>query len=298
MNSPCNAVLAIDAGGSFLKAALVRPGPMMVENTFIKIPIASDGSLKDIREAYVRLACSGARKASEMGLVLSGVGVCIPGPFDYAGGICMMRHKYAAIYGIPMRPWFEKGVGPLPIRFLHDSTAFILGATCTGRYTAFRRIGAVIIGTGLGFASMFDSRVFSNPDGGPGISIFQRPYRESTAEEYVSRRAILSHYKKLCPDAATSADVSDIANLARSGQPEAVEVFNALGFHLSEILHDILWENRFECLLLGGAISKSADLFLPALQQGLSDLPTLACIEPAEDIDNAPLLGAAQAALF
>lgn len=295
-------ILAVDAGGTFLKAALIHAdrstcSSPMIENTFIKIPVNSEGNLESIRESYIRLASLGAREASKRGLALNGIGVCIPGPFDYADGISRMKHKYRSIYGVPMGPWFKEGAGDLPLRFVHDSTAFILGAAHTERYRSFNRIGAVIIGTGLGFATLRASEVFLNPQGGPGISIFSRPYRDGIAEDYVSRRAILSHYRKLCPHAAGDMDVADIASSARSGQPEAVKVFRDTGVYLSEIIHDILYDNEFECLLLGGAISKSAELFIPALKQGLSDIPSLTLIEKAEDIDNAPLLGAARAVL-
>ena len=46
-----------------------------------------------------------------------------------------------------------------------------------------------------------------------------------------------------------------------------------------------------ECLFLGGAISKSAELFLPQLKEGLLGIQSLKLIKKAEDIDNVPLYG-------
>ena len=303
MSKACsNCILAVDAGGTFLKAALVElnssdNSSTIIENTFVKVPVDSNGDMDSIRESYIKLAASGAGIASDMGLKLNGIGVCIPGPFDYANGICLMKHKYQSIYGVPMRPWLEKAAGEVPISFVHDSTAFILGAASPERYSAFKHIGAVLIGTGLGFATMIDSKVHNNPQGGPSISIFARPFRNGTAEDYVSRRAIISHYKKLYPCAPPDMDVIDIVGLARSGQPEAMKAFEAAGQYLAEIIHDILCDNRYDCLLLGGAISKSSDLFITALRHGLADVHTLSLIEQAADIDNAPILGAAKAVL-
>jgi glucokinase len=297
-----NCILSVDAGGTFLKAVLFYSdsstlNTTIINNTFFKIPVDSEGSLDSIKNSYIQVASLGAQEASKRGLKLSGIGVCIPGPFDYSEGICMMKHKYSSIYGAPMRPWFEEGAAKVPISFVHDSTAFILGAASKERYKSFNRIGAVIIGTGLGFATMINSKVFNNPQGGPGISIYSRTYRKSTAEEYVSRRAIISHFKKLCPNSSDDIDVLDIVTLARSGNTTAIKVFNDTGMYLSEIIHDIMYDNKFDCLLLGGAISKSADLFITTLKEGLSDIPTLTMIEPVEDIDNAPLIGAARAVL-
>ncbi|HHY82957.1 MAG TPA: ROK family protein [Clostridiales bacterium] len=291
-NSCC---LAIDAGGSYLKAALIKVDGCIVPDSFVKMPIESNGTVDQIKEVYTNTARLGAEKARQHSLNLAGVGVSTPGPFNYIDGISLMKHKYSSIYGIPIRPWIENETGKIPILFLHDSTAFILGATFKGRYSDFKRIAGVIIGTGLGFASMFDSKVYNNPQGGPGISIFARQYREGTAEEYVSRRAIIRQYRNMVPQADEKIDVLDISILARAGNTKAKKVFLDLGSHLAEILHDILFEYKFQCLLLGGAISKSADLFLPLLSQKLADIPSLKLIEQIEDIDNAPLLGAAQA---
>ena len=141
---------------------------------------------------------------------------------------------------------------------------------------------------------MFDLKVFCNPQGGPGISIYKRSYREKLLKN-MSPQSINSNYRKLVPKANDEIDVIDISNLARTGQTEAIRVFEEMGVYLSEILHDVMAENMFECLLLGGAISKSADLFLPALKRGLSDIPTLVIIEPVKNIDNAALLGIARA---
>jgi glucokinase len=300
-NGSRHCILAVDAGGSVLKAALVNPRGSLIQGSAYRLPVDSAGSRDDVAATYVKLASQGKDMAAELDLIVDGVGVSIPGPFNYEQGFCLMTHKYQAIYKVPMRPWFEAGAGQVPVRFVHDSTAFMLGATWQGRFNAYRRICAVIIGTGLGFASMIDGRVMQNDAGGPGISIYARPYRDSTAEDYVSRRGIISRYRKLRPEAfntkigQSAPDVKDIADLALSGEKAAMRVFRDMGIFLADILHDIIKENGFEALLLGGQIAKSAGLFLPELKAGLDDLPSPPLIWPVEAIDEAPLLGVARA---
>ncbi len=289
-------ILAVDAGGTFLKAALVLTGGSIAEGTAFKVPVDSGGPLDAIRESYVGLAARGRALADQRQLILDGIGVCIPGPFQYQEGYCLMTHKYQSIYKVPMRPWFEAGAGPLPVRFVHDSTAYLLGETWGDLYAGFARIGCVLLGTGLGFASWLDGRIFSNPQGGPGISIYARPYREGTAEDYVSRRGIINRYRAYFPD--STLDVRDIDILARNGQAEAIDVWQDTGVFLAEILHEILREHHFEALLLGGQISKGADLFLPELKAGLADLPSLRLICPVVRMDDAPLLGVARACWY
>jgi glucokinase len=298
MSNPDICVLSIDAGGTFLKAALVKSDGTLLKDSFLRVSVDSDGSAGHVGAAYTKLAAQGLARAREHDLTLSAIGVGIPGPFDYMKGMSLMAHKYPSIKGIPMRPWLWEGAGNIPVRFLHDSHAFLLGALWNSGLCEFERVAGVILGTGLGFATLIGGKIYTNEQGGPGISIFARPYRNGTSEEYVSRRAIISRYRALRGGVPEGLDVVDIAGLARRGQPEAVSVFSETGFYLAEIVHDILRDHRFECLLLGGAISKSADLFLPELKSGLSDLPLLRYIAAAKDIDTAPLLGAARAALL
>lgn len=289
-------VLAIDAGGTFLKAALVRSDFTILQDSFLRVSVDSKGDADGIRTAYIQLAAQALQKAREYHLTITAVGICIPGPFDYQNGISLMTHKYAAIKGIPMRPWIQEGVGDVPVRFIHDSHAFLLGAVRNSSCNGFERVAGVTIGTGLGFASMFDGKINANAQGGPAISIFGRPYRSGISEDYVSRRAVLARYNEISGNVVKGLDVIDIARLAQQGQPDAVSVFSEMGSCLAEILYDILKNNRFEYLVLGGAISKSVALFLPQLKIGLSDLPALRYIEAAQDIDIAPVLGAAQVA--
>lgn len=293
LNPDNHCILAVDAGGTILKAALVLHDGHLADGSAYRVPVDSNGSLEKIRQAYINLAALGKAQADRRGLTMDGIGVCIPGPFDYQEGFCLMTHKYQAIFKVPMRPWFEAAAGPLPVRFVHDSTAYLLGETWGGQYAAYQKICSVLIGTGLGFASLLDGRIFSNPQGGPGISIYARPYRDGTAEDYVSRRGILARYRRQNPE--STLDVHEIAALARKGDGPAATVFKDTGIFLAEILHDILRDHHVEVLLLGGQISKSADLFLPELQEGLQDLPGLRLVGPAVKIDEAPLLGVARA---
>lgn len=290
MSEPC--ILAVDAGGTSLKAMLVRPEGGPVPGSFLQVPVDSQGAAREIAGAYRALARAARDASGEAGLSVAEVKVCIPGPFDYAAGISRMRHKYQSVYGAPMRPWFQEALGPVPVSFLHDSTAFLLGAATEENLRRHQRICGVILGTGLGFASMYNGRMNLTPQGGPGISVFARPYRDGSAEDYASRRAVENAYARLRPGRPVPT-VREIAGLAAAGDPGAARCFEELGRCLGEILRDILEEEGFTLLLLGGAISKSAGLFLPALSGSLKGLAVEA--RPAEDIDLAPLLGAARA---
>lgn len=75
----------------------------------------------------------------------------------------------------------------------------------------------MMLGTGLGFAYMRNGEVQLNPQGGPGFSLYTVPYRKGAAEDYVSRRGIISRYLERTPMAGSGIDVADISRLAREG---------------------------------------------------------------------------------
>ena len=111
-------LLALDAGGTFLKAGLFE-GQSPVAGSFCSHPANSNGTTEEVHAAYTVLLAEMRNRAEAMGGRITGVVTDIPGPFDYKSGISQMKHKYTAICGIPLRPWFAEVLGDIPVRFLH-----------------------------------------------------------------------------------------------------------------------------------------------------------------------------------
>ena len=177
--------------------------------------------------------------------------VSTPGPFDYDTGVSLMRHKFASLYGLSLRtPFEERG---LPVSFLHDSTAFMLGEYGEGSLKNAKNACCVMLGTGLGFAWEKDGRVCVNEEQSPALSLWDMPFRAGIAEDYVSARAIQQYFGKALP-------VRDIAEMARGGNEYAAAAFLAAGEQLSLILGEVLSRLGCEKFALGGQIAKSADL--------------------------------------
>ncbi|MBO6095835.1 MAG: ROK family protein, partial [Bacteroidales bacterium] len=100
--------ILLDVGGTFIK----RPDGQM-------FPIDSHGSSEAIAKAL----------ATAIGPMdgLSGIGVAIPGPFDYQQGVFLMEHKFASVYGRSFRELVnipEK----VHLVFHHDVNAVLLGS--------------------------------------------------------------------------------------------------------------------------------------------------------------------------
>lgn len=314
--SSLECVLALDAGGTSIKLGIVpvravdggSAGSGVLD--FQEVPVHSDGSAAGIEAAYGEAARIGVACAARRGFRLAGVGVSTPGPFDYENGQSLMNHKYAAIKGIGIRPFIESQTGKLPIRFIHDSSAFLLGELALGAWSLYRAPCAAIIGTGLGFAAISEGRLLRNPQGGPGISIFRTPCRGGIVEDFVSKRGIMRCYVRL--SASESGDsssegsgscdpgglsVKEIARAAVEGNPLCIRVFEETGTILADILAPVILEHGFDCLILGGQIAKSGPLLTVPAQKRLDSLGLACAVVTARRIDEAPCLGAARSFL-
>ena len=283
-------ILAVDVGGTFIKSALFSPLGDILPGGVNETRIDSDGTAGTIEQSFRAVARRMATRASRLGSVIC-VGISTPGPFDYEQGHCLMDHKYRAIKGISIRPWFTDVFGPVPIRFVHDVIAYMLGVMSeleTGRYS---RVAATTLGTGLGFALSIDGKVETNAQGGPAVSLFNRPYRDGIAEDYVSRRGILARYRQASGQ-DEALDVVDIAALAQKNDANALRVFQETGTMLGEILRPVLIEQRIECLVIGGQIARASSLFEDSLRTALGGIPSLHAVQPVSDFTVLPLRGA------
>lgn len=277
-------IFALDVGGTFLKACLFDGDGNLMPDSFAREAVNSDGAAELVKPAYQRLFARMRELAADRGCEIAAVAADVPGPFDFAAGMSQMTHKYRALYGVPLRPWFTEVLGDVSVRFVHDSSAFLAGVAeeenCAG----------VMIGTGLGFSVMQGGKILQNETGGPAYSIFRTPCRGLTAEEYVSARAIVRRYNE---QAATPAeDAKEVADRARGGDALALQVYEQTGEILAEVIAPILEQLGTKALYLGGQVSKSFDLFEKPLRAGLAGVKTLARIAPAENMDFVHLRGA------
>jgi glucokinase len=86
-------------------------------------------------------------------------------------------------------------------------------------------------------------------------------------------------------------EVVDIADRARNGDQFARQIFDEMAQALAEGIRPILMEKEITCLVVGGQISKSFDIFGSTLRIALGNLPLLSQIVPAQHFSNAALLG-------
>lgn len=286
--------LLLDVGGTFLKAVVADAAGELIPGSEFSCPMPSDGTRDEITGALTASVVRGSAFAAGHGLALAGIGIAFPGPFDYANGIPRMEHKFQSVYGVSLADLLHAlpQTGPdMPIRFMHDVNAALLGEMTHGNAREAANAALVTLGTGLGFACCLGREVQYSPTGSPRITIYKYPCRDGILEDYVSKRGFLRLYRELSGRDDSSLTVADLSTLARGGDAAAKETFAEVGRILAGGIRGLLEEERIECLLLGGQISRSFDLIEPALREGLQGVKSLGLIAPAAHIGQAAFYG-------
>ena len=288
--------LSIDAGGTFLKSAVLSPQGEVFPESVFSVKSFSGSSKNMIFKSFCEVVSKGIKFIQKQGMELGGIGVAFPGPFDIEKAVPLMQHKFREIYGVNMRGFIQEipGVpGNIPIKFIHDANAVLAGELWKGNAAGYSNAAVITLGTGLGFSISENGKILCNEIGGPYLSIFNIPYKEGILEDYTAKRGFLRIYRGL-NEGRDLGDikVADIGKWADEGDVNSIKTFEKVGEVLSEALKNRLEERNVECLLLGGQISRSFCHMEPSLQNGLQNIQCLKRILPVKNIDNAALLGA------
>lgn len=287
--------LGVDVGGTGVRAALVDEEGKLCSSVHQFDPQAD----QDKETILSNLARGMAHVLQAAPEGVAGVGMGIPGPFDYAQGICLMQNvaKYDALYGVNVQAELRRRLElpqELPMRFLNDAAAFALGEWHFGAAQGHRRVMAVTLGTGCGSAFLVDGRIQTTvPGAGENGYVYNLPYREGRVDDYISRRGILKLWQERQGKHRPDVDVAELAAAAYRGCWECRSLFEVWGEMLVEALAEPIGAFQPDCILLGGSIAKSMDLFAAPIRKGLARLAPQAKLTGAADLENAGVKGAA-----
>lgn len=278
--APGGVAIALDVGGSSVKSGLVDPTPT-VRGAVAQTPVDHSAGAPELLAIFREVVTGQLSRLG--GLPLRGVGVAIPNPFDYARGVSMMRHKYAALYGYDLGAAIREVLPDptLPVLFSNDAEAAVAGEARCGAGAPYRRLLGITLGTGLGACFIAAGRaVRDGPDVPAGGELWDQPWRERIADDWFSTRGLQARLGvdnlRAAADRAAAGDAGLRAGLA------------SFGADLGAFLLPYVTQFHAEALLVLGGLAGAGDHFLPALRATLP-VPAL----PGALGANAALLGAA-----
>lgn len=278
-------VLSFDVGGSHVTAGLCRVSDLKVERT-ASAPLAG----VDTFEAFVDLLYRLGQEAAEGETDIAGASLAVPFPFDCEAGVSLMQHKLTALYGKDLRGALAARFGWRwgQLRFLNDAGAYLLGELAAGAVVGAQRAVGITLGTGIGCAFAVNGDVVTTGPGvPPGGEIWNLPYQGATVEDLLSTRAIKAEYL------ARTGNELEVAAIAAAAEhnAEARAVFVEFGMHLGQVLREIIAPFHPDGVVIGGGISRSARLFVPAAEKELAGLHFRVTESALQD--HAALVGAA-----
>lgn len=298
MTLPMTAYLAIDAGGTFLKSAVLNSEGEVISGSSYSVKSSSKGSKEEILRAFSDIIAKGLEFISMNNGVLNGTGIAFPGPFNIYDATPLMYHKFQKIYGFNLRQYFRQISGVpanIPIKFIHDANAVLVGEHWKGNAQGYENAAVVTLGTGLGFAISENREVLCNKIGGPFISIFKLPYKDGILENYTARMGFIKIYQEISGKKDIGKiEVSDLAKRASEGDESSLKTFKEVGKILAESIREILIERNIKCLLFSGQISRSFQFMEKSITEELKNIDCLKKIDTVMSIENAAIHGAFQ----
>lgn len=287
--------VGIDIGGTHITTAIIDVKKMQLidlslhkESFDSNLPVEQ---VMSIWEKAIRTSIENSKVENVMGL-----SVCMPGPFDYENGICWIKDqsKYEHFYGLNVRYLFQGTLNltsDFPILFENDAVCFGKGEVYKDALNLSKKVMAITLGTGLG-ACFIDKGVSiatgeSVPTDG---EIYNLVFKESIAEDYVSARGLLKHYKTLTGNNLNNG--LEIFNLAVNGEANAIKVFEQMGEDLAEIV--IPWLEKFgaDGFIIGGKIANASEFFLPSFNRKIKEAGIDIKVSISKDNEAAALIGA------
>jgi glucokinase len=228
---------------------------------------------------------------------LEGLAICMPGPFDYANGICWIKGqaKYEHFYSLNIRELIRKRLNfsdDLPILFDNDANCFGKGEFFKKTENSSKKLMGVTLGTGLGASFIDNGKAIDSGTQVPADGeLYNIPFKEGIAEDYVSVRGLLSHYYAI--SGVKISNGLELFNLASSGDAMAIKVFEEMGENLAEIV--IPWFKKFEAdsFVIGGKIANASAYFLPVFKEKIKNAGSEVTVSVSTDNEIAALLGAA-----
>ncbi|WP_125721696.1 ROK family protein [Flavobacterium ustbae] len=287
--------IGLDIGGTHITAAVINKTDMKVlDFSLCKESFDSNKPADEVMNIWKKVICTAIENSKIKDI--SGIAVCMPGPFDYKNGICWIKDqsKYEHFYGLNIRELLLETLGfssNFPVLFENDAVCFGKGEVFKQQENLSKKVMAVTLGTGLGACFIDKGVSISSGNSVPADGeIYNLPYKEGMAEDYVSVRGLLSHYKSL-----SNADLNnglELYTLAKNGDQSAITVFERMGDDLAKVV--IPWIKNFAAdhIIIGGKIANASDLFLAPFNKTIQESGLKVEVSISNDNEIAALLGA------
>ena len=249
-------VLGIDLGGTAIKLGLFLQDGTCLKS--ISVPTPQPANPQPVVEAIA----FGVKQLNH-DFTCSAIGLGVPGPTDKTRRIAKKSINLPGWDDVPVADWLEAQTG-LTTVLENDANCAAIGEAWLGAGRQYQDFILLTLGTGVGGGIFLDGKLFTgrygaagelglitlNPDGFPC-----RSGNRGSLEQYASIGSIRR---------STGREPAEIADLARLGDPIALEFWESYGRSLGAGLASLIYVLTPEAVIIGGGISASCQFFLPS----------------------------------
>ncbi|MEO8109912.1 MAG: ROK family protein [Ginsengibacter sp.] len=278
-------VIGIDIGGSHITAGMVdMKSREVMRDTLTRRHVDSKASAGEIITAWAAVI---DKLFNDYPQAEKKIGIAMPGPFDYEEGISLIKglDKFEGLFGLNIKKLLAEKlkIDSADILMMNDASCFLKGEVFSGAAVNCNNVIGVTLGTGLGSARFHDGEIY---DG----DLYYTPYKDATAEDYLSSRWFLKSYKK-----ATGNDAKNVKELSEKiyEDPNINSLFIEFGKNLGHVLLSYAKKQSCETIVIGGNIIKAWELFFRETESILSLLQKPVSMKKAVLGEESALIGAA-----
>jgi glucokinase len=152
--------IGVDVGGTKVAAGLVNSSGEIFHPA--RVPMATADAASGL--ASVTSAIDAVRAAVGPNDVISGIGICAPGPLDPRTGTVVNPPNLPGWRNFPLADLLSKAYR-LPVRVDNDGNAAALAESLWGAGRGYRNVFCATIGTGIGTGIVFDGHIYHGRTG-------------------------------------------------------------------------------------------------------------------------------------
>ena len=215
-----------------------------------------------------------------------GIGIGMPGFMDTETGEILQINNIPSFNGFSIKQAVEKRFN-LPTFQNNDANCFALGETWYGAGRGFTNLVGVTLGTGLGGGIIINRKIHTGLVGGAGeLGCF--PFKGGIVEDLCSAALFANKY---------NTTGVELYNKAKSGDKDALLVFDELAKNIGEMLNIVMFILAPEAFVIGGSVAKAWEFLEKPLREEVDKFPVELIskkvkLMPAQ-LDNGGLYGAA-----
>jgi N-acetylglucosamine repressor len=289
MNTSEHFVVGTRLGSSYIRAILLdMKGNITAEHKdFVNPQSSKETILAQMLESVDTILGKARIKLEKV----AGIGVAAPGAIDVNSGVCLYAPHHPNWKNVHLKQSFEQRFGkPCFVDHVNNCTA--LGQMLFGLGKGIDNFLCVLLGTGISAGIMINGEVYRgvncaagefghiciDPDG-PDCACGSRgclevyatgPALAKTGRE-IAKKNPASKMRALTAGKLESISAETIFQAATEGDPEAVKIFEDMGFYLGIGISNLINLFNPERVILCGRVSQAHRFFLPSLEKTVEE---------------------------